>query len=280
MVVCVFLNMRGTAIMKRVGNMNCVSARSRFANIIIGMLFLVGPTIGHAAPILIDFADAAAAPSFGGTWNTIPAPSGTTQLVDATGATTSITLSFSDHWIDDLIPLTPWPHGNIAWIDANAAKDQFFYNLFDFPGVGSINIAGLATNLFYRIDLLAAEDFSSLPSTGTADFSIFGSFGDSVPNGDNFDVFTDGLVGGNFMTWNAVAPNPSSEIVIQVVGSDTSSPHMLGANVNAARITCLQPSAAGVPQEVNCPSAVPEPVSLALFGLGLAGLAFSKRRKA
>ena len=65
------------------------------------MLFVAGPTVGHAIPVLIDSNDAAAAPSFGGKWNTIPNTSGTTQLVDATGATTNITLSFSSNWVND-----------------------------------------------------------------------------------------------------------------------------------------------------------------------------------
>jgi hypothetical protein len=256
--------------------MNVGNLRSRLANIVAGMLILVGPTIGHAAPVLIDFNDLFAAPSFGGTWNTIPAPSGTTQLVDATGATTNIKLSFSGNWIDDPLPFSPWSHGNTAWIDENAAKDWFQYDHTMPPG--TINIAGLPTNLVYRIDLLAAREFISLPATGTADFSIFGSFGDSVPNGDNFNVFTDGLIDGHFMTWNAVTPNASGEILIQVAGSVTSNPSMAGSGANAARITCLQPSAAGAPQEVNCPASVPEPGMIALLALGLAGIFVLRRQ--
>jgi hypothetical protein len=266
--------------MKHAEHMNAVDLRSRLANFVAGMLLLIGSTIGHAAPVLIDFNDLLLAPTFGGTWNTIPDPSGTTQLVDAIGAPTNITLSFSNHWLDVSVPdINSWSHGNTAWIDGNAAKDRFFYNFFDFPGAGTINIAGLSINLLYRIDFLAAEDFSSLPSSGTADFSIFGSFGDSVPNGDNFNVHTDGLVNGNFLTWNAVAPNASGEILIQVAGSSNSSGlSMLGAIANAARITCLQQSAAGAPQEVSCAATVPEPGMIALLALGLAGI-FAFRRK-
>ena len=82
-----------------------------------------------------------------------------------------------------------------------------------------------------------------------------------------------------YSTSIAVAPNASGEILIQVFGSDTSTPHMLGAIVNAARITCLQQSAAGVPQEVSCAASVPEPGTLALVALGFAGLAALRRRK-
>lgn len=258
--------------------MNSINIRSRLANIVAGMLLLVGPAIGHAAPVLIDFNDLFAAPSFGGTWNTIPDPSGTTQLVDAAGALTNITLSFSSHWVVESLPVSPWSHGNTAWIDGNAAKDLLFPDFFDFPGPGTIIIGGLASNLFYRIDLLAARDFSSLPSAGTADFSIFGSFGDSVPNGDNFNVYTDGLVNGNFMTWNAVAPNASGEILIQVAGLSGGNPSMLGVGTNAARITCLQQSGAGAPQEVSCAASVPEPGTIALLALGFAGIFVLRRQ--
>jgi len=225
------------------------------------MLLSIGPIIGHAAPVLLDFNDAAPAPSFGGTWNTIPDPFGTTQLVDASGAMTNIKLSFGSNWFDES-QMVPWPHGNTAWIDGNAAMDGLVYNFQAPPG--TINIGGLATNLLYRIDLLAAQPFAD-PSVATGDYSIFGSFGDSVPNGFHFNVNTDGLVNGNFMTWNAVAPNASGEVLIQVAGSD---PQMLGTFVSAARITCLQQSGSGAPQEVSCAAAAPEPATIALLALG------------
>ena len=265
--------------MKHARHMKPVNFRSRLPSIAAGVLLSVGPAIGHAVPVLVDFMDAAAAPSFGGTWNTIPDPSVTTQLVDAAGATTNITLAFSGNWFDSP-HVSPWPHGNIAWIDANAAMDSLGYDFTAPPG--HVVIAGLATDLVYRIDLLAVEEFFAPTPDSTADFSIFGSFGDSVPNGDNFDVHNDGLLGGKFMTWNIVAPNASGEILIEVAGFDAPpndpSPQMLGTIVSAARITCLRLSAAGAPQEVNCPSAVPEPGSVALLALGLAGMLTRRRR--
>jgi hypothetical protein len=229
--------------------------------------FVVKPEHVRAAPVLIDFGAVGGAPTFGGTWNTIPNPSGTTQLVDATGVTTTINVSFSDHWFDSL-QISPWSHGDIAWIDAN----------FTAPP-GFIAFTGLATNLLYRIDLLPAEEFGD-PSLGTGDFSIFGSFGDSVPNGDNFNIHTDGLVNGHFITWGAVTPNASGEIFLDIAGSDTTNPHMLGTFVSAARITCLQRSAAGAPQEVNCPASVPGPETILLLALGLAGILAMRRLRA
>jgi hypothetical protein len=75
------------------------------------------------------------------------------------------------------------------------------------------------------------------------------------------------------------APNASGEILIQLAGSsNVSGPSMLGSVANAARITCLQPSAAGVPQEVNCPSAVPEPGTIALLALSFAGIFVLRRQ--
>ena len=255
--------------MRHAKSISPFATRSPLANIVAGMLLLLSPTIAHGVPVLVDFNDAAPAPSFGGTWNTIPDTSGTTQLVDATGATTGITLSFSGNWISDDIQVSFWSHGNTAWIDGNAAMDHLTQNFTGPPG--TINIVGLATNLVYRIDLLAAQEFS-IPQEATADFSIFGSFGDSVPNGDNFNVHTDGLVNGNFITWNAVTPNASGQILIQVAGSDTTNPEMLGTAVAAARITCLRPGAAGAPQEVSCAASVPEPGTIALLTLACAGI--------
>src|SRR5215470_6841928 len=105
--------------MKHAENMNRINARLQLAHMVAGVLLSIGPMIGHAVPLLIDFNDAAAAPSFGGTWNTIPNPVGTTQLVDASGAMTNIKLSFSSNWFDQS-QIVPWAHGNTAWIDGNA----------------------------------------------------------------------------------------------------------------------------------------------------------------
>ena len=260
--------------------MNRENLRAKLAPAAAALLLSMAPTIGHAVPVLIDFGDVAPAPSFGGTWNTIPCdPCGTTPLVDAAGVNTSINLSFSGSWFDTL-QNNPWTHGNLAWIDANAARDLLIYNFQAPPG--TINITGLPTNLLYRIDLLAAQEFFATPPESTADFSIFGSFGDSVPNGDNFDVHFDGLLGGNFMTWNLVTPNANGEILIQVEGFDAPpndpTPQMLGSIATAARITCLRREVTGGILEVNCPSAVPEPGMLALLGLGLVGLFVQRRR--
>ncbi|HEY1326414.1 MAG TPA: PEP-CTERM sorting domain-containing protein [Casimicrobiaceae bacterium] len=262
--------------MKRARSMNPRTFPSTLAIVAAGML-LVGPTIAHATPILIDFNDVAPAPTFGGTWNTVPDTSASIQLVDATGATTSLSLSFGDNWTSDDLQVSFWSHGNTAWIDGNAAMDHLSYD-FTENQPGTIAIAGLATDLVYRIDLLAAQEFS-VPLLGTADFSIFGSFGDSVPNGNNFNVHTDGLVNGNFITWNAVTPSASGQVLIQVAGSDDTNPHMLGSAVSAARITCLRPSAAGVPQEVVCPpAAVPEPGTIVLLAVGVLGICVTRAR--
>jgi hypothetical protein len=263
--------------MKRAQTLPHVHLGSLRVKIVAAALFLACPVPGHAAPVLIDFNDAGPAASFGGTWNTIPDPFGTTLLVDASGALTNISLSFSDDWFDD-VQISPWSHGDTAWIDGNAAMDGLNHNFQAPPG--TINITGLATDLLYRIDLLAAQEFFAPIPESTADFSIFGSFGDSVPNGDNFDVHNDGLLGGKFMTWNAVTPNASGEILIQVAGLDLPpgdpGTQMLGDMASAARITCLRRTALGL-QEVSCAS-VPEPGTIALLALVLAGVFVRLRR--
>ena len=140
-------------------------------NLIAGLLLLLSPIVTHAAPVLIDFNNVALTPSFGGTWNTIPDPFGTTQLVDATNVPSTISLSFS--------PFLPtirhrcFLHGRteISLGSTSTRRAIRFFTTFSITpaaarsGSRAWQPIGSTALTYWRPRIL-----SSLPSEGIADF--------------------------------------------------------------------------------------------------------------
>lgn len=223
----------------------------RFCFAALALLACLRPAA--AQTILIDYDTTAAAPTIGGTWNSIPAP-GSTPLLFSDGSASGVTVSFTG-WTDGQDATQgPWPAGNIQWVDQNATIDYFVT-----ASAAQITFSGLNTALRYRIDHVAARNITAFGST--AAYTIFGSPGDSSPNGSAFRAKLDGWDAGAILTWNSVAPNGSGQIVLSVA------PVFLNfAYAKATRVQVV---------------AVPEPTTILLFGGAIAGagLVWRNRRQ-
>jgi len=216
---------------------------ARIARIVAGGLLLLGAGGVQASTILIDFNDLKPAPSFGGIWNVIPDTSGSTALIDDAGAPTNFSLSFFGNWsLDSLQPDNIWTHGNIAWIDADAAEDGLNSSGNDADGVPAIVIAGAGPGTFYQVDFLASQFFGD-QTFGEADFYIGSDFGAGSQgnSGDNFNVATMGLDNGEYLTWMNVQAGASGEFRLNIEQDDNLNPPAIGGFASAARITCLEP---------------------------------------
>jgi hypothetical protein len=167
--------------------------------------------VSHGQIILVDFDNTATNPSQGGTWNTIPTPTGSTALFSSSGAATGVAISFSGGWSDGVTDQGSWPAGNVSWVDALATNDFFL-----FTGISAtsqtITFSNLTPGVNYRVDWVSAR--SSSPFSAVGDYSIFGNFANSTPNGDDFNSIINGWTNGSILRWDSVTPNGSNQIVL------------------------------------------------------------------
>nr|WP_309692226.1 PEP-CTERM sorting domain-containing protein [Armatimonas sp.] len=224
------------------------------------------PQAALAQTFLVDHGNqSGTTPTFGGTWNTIagagsmPTTGVALPLVDSTGASGAVTLTYSGTFGSFSAAQASWSFadGHGGWVAQNATTDLFG------SGVGattSITFGGLVPGQEYKLDHVAARSGSG--SNRVSDYTVFGAFADTSPNGDNFNGNTDGFVGGSILTWNSVMANGSGQITL--TGTPTS-----GSNFSYYTATQLT--------VVN--SSAPEPGTLALLALGIVGGVVARRRK-
>lgn len=206
-------------------------------------------TAAVAQPILVDFGDGAANPTFGGVWNTVDSALSGTALVDSAGAATGVVITFGgDGWIDASLDQGAWPAGDTDWVAGDSTADYTFNVGGD---TSTVTYSGLNPGQAYRFDHVAAR---ALGSDRIADYLVNGSFADTTPNGDDFASLADGWDGGNILRWDSVIADGSGQITMTVTD-------VRGFGyLSASRIEI-----------------VPAPASAVLLGLG--GLVATRRRR-
>ena len=214
-------------------------------SLVAAVLFTFGNT-ASANTILVNFGAASSAVGgngsldVGGTWNSIVTPNNDlaagSVVNSASAVVAGVSINTSNFRSAALANTGSWA-GSTPWVDLDAATNTWYYGGTD-ATPATIIISGL-TDLEYKLDFLAIR--SSTPaSERSADYDVNGSFGDSTPDGDNFNANIDGWNGGNVLGWSSITP-AGGTISITITKID-------GANygyATALRLTAIPtPSAA------------------------------------
>ena len=220
------------------------------ATMAVGLGVISWSPSASATALNIDFGSigpgVAPSSSFGaasgqvGVWNNITAFVTGAGIVDITGAATGAAISITAATMGGNLPLPPG--------DAN---DLMADNFFD-GNSWSLSITGLSNGLY---DVYLYEPHNSLVGTGAGTLNgvafgdINGNFGGTFIAGSNFHLLSGVTVAGGLLTASAVP-------VLKAVG------------LSGMQLVPLFQA----PQ-------IPEPGTLALFGFGLAGLGYMRRRR-
>ncbi|MFW6153743.1 MAG: dockerin type I domain-containing protein [Planctomycetota bacterium] len=182
----------------------------------------------EANSINVDFNDVSAA---GASWNVIAAPTSQSQTLHAgDGSPTTVTLATSG-----FLDASTDGHASASLsypAFASAADDCFCLGSTDDPG--SVHLAGLDPTKLYRIELVSSGNDPGTVSN-VCDITVQGLFADSTPNGEVYDVYQDGYVGGSVLIWEAVTADASGNMLI-TIDSQNADPGS-GGCINALRIS-------------------------------------------
>ena len=237
--------------------MSIKSLAAKLAAIIAGGIILSSASAASAALIGVDYSPA----GFGSTptnWtlDTNPTSHLLTNLIDENGVATGIDLNLvtsrNSGMFDSTIPPAQIPtHTNsLAGLDGNIADDTSL----------TLTWSNLVPNQVYDIfvfgnDIIAENQLVTITGAGTPTV-----FSQNFPN-DN--LFVNGLLGSNA---------PLSTFAVPITADGAGNIQILVQNDLG-----LDAGLAGV---AISPTALPEPGTLAILGLGLAGLGLARRKRA
>ncbi len=200
---------------------------------------------GNQGPGVAPSSSFGAASGQVGVWNNITAFVTGAGIVDTTGAATGVAISITAATMGGFLPL---PSGD--------ANDLMADNFFD-GNSWSLSMTGLSNGLY---DVYLYEPHNSLVGTGAGTLNgvafgdINGNFsGGTFTAGSNFHLLSGVTVAGGLLTASAVPVLSSS----------------CCSGLSGLQLVPLFQA-----------QQVPEPGTLTLFGLGLAGLGYMRRRRA
>ena len=234
------------------------SVTSSPASLTIGpSLFLnFGGNSGSAAPL----------PDRPGVWNHLPSPTGTyLELVNRNGRPAVGVQIHPVGWTQPIPSQSPWIAGDKQWVDANATSSGWLST----GSQTSIRVAGLTSSLAYRVEVVAATSSDN----GITRYSIFDRFADSIPNGSQFSSRIDGFQRAHILSWNAIQPNESGEIVLSAKSESGN------ISVQAMTLYALNTTAPQIVLQPTSPPLKPgDRLSLNVQSLGLEPLSYQWRK--